>query len=106
MYPVLPEGALVAVSPNAEVKNGDIAVIFVKSEISAYQCEVCVKLFHLRGAESQEAVLTSYNPAYKKTSKCYICKHELIVYPKQNEIFAKRLKNARLLFQYLQIPRS
>ena len=66
MSPVLPEGSLIAVSPNAEVKNGDIAVIFVKSEISAYQCEVCVKLFHWRGAESQEAVLTSYNPAYKE----------------------------------------
>lgn len=66
MSPILPAGSLIAVSPNAEVKNGDIAVIFVKSEISAYQCEVCVKLFHLRGPESQEAVLTSYNPAYKE----------------------------------------
>ena len=66
MSPVIPEGSIIAVSPNAEVKNGDIAVIFVKSEISAYQCEVCVKLFHWRGAESQEAVLTSYNPAYKE----------------------------------------
>lgn len=66
MSPVIPEGSLIAVSPNSEVKNGDIAVIFVKSEISAYQCEVCVKLFHWRGAESQEAVLTSYNPEYKE----------------------------------------
>lgn len=66
MSPVIPEGSLIAVSPNAEVKNGDIAVIFVKSEISAYQCEVCVKLFHWRGVESQEAVLTSYNPEYKE----------------------------------------
>ena len=65
MYPVLPEGALVAVSPNAEVKNGDIAVIFVKSEISAYQCEVCVKLFHLRGAESQEAVRRAHRHIYR-----------------------------------------
>lgn len=66
MSPVIPEGSIIAVSPNSEVKNGDIAVIFVKSEISAYQCEVCVKLFHWRGAESQEAVLTSYNPEYKE----------------------------------------
>lgn len=63
MEPMLPEGCMIAVSPNRPAQNGDIAVIFVASEISE-QPEVCVKKFYYTGQNNETVRLVSFNPAY------------------------------------------
>lgn len=63
MSPVLPEGTEIAVSPNRPARNGDIAVVFVQSDISE-QAEVCVKRFYFIGANNEKVRLLSYNQDY------------------------------------------
>lgn len=65
MEPVLPEGTEIAVSPNRPARNGDIAVIFVQSDISD-QAEVCVKRFYFNGSNNDKVRLVSYNPAFSE----------------------------------------
>lgn len=63
MEPVLPEGTEIAVSPNRPARNGDVAVVFVQSDISD-QAEVCVKRFYFNGANNDKVRLVSYNSDY------------------------------------------
>lgn len=65
MAPVLPDGTEIAVSPNRPARNGDIAVIFVLSEVSD-QPEVCVKRFYYSGQNNESVRLVSYNPAFSE----------------------------------------
>lgn len=65
MSPVLPEGTEIAVSPNRPARNGDIAVVFVQSDISD-QAEVCVKRFYWNGTNNDKVRLVSYNQDYQE----------------------------------------
>lgn len=65
MAPVLPDGTEIADAPNRPARNGDIAVIFVLSEVSD-QPEVCVKRFYYSGQNNESVRLVSYNPAFSE----------------------------------------
>lgn len=65
MAPVLPAGTEIALSPNREVNNGDLAVIFIANDISPYGYDVCVKRFFWHGPNREEFRIVSYNPAYE-----------------------------------------
>lgn len=66
MAPVIPEGTEIAVSPCREVCNGDIAVLFIKNDLSPYLYDVCIKKFYWHGPNNEEFRIVSYNPAYEE----------------------------------------